>query len=356
MKKIIPFILLLFLCLACKNDMNSSQTANAENTTQANSEKPEFAIIIHGGAGTILKKNMTPEREAAYKAKLEEAIRIGYNVLKSGGSSLDAVTKTINVMEDSPLFNAGKGAVFTNAETNELDASIMDGKTLNAGASAGTTTVRNPIDLARAIMEKSEHVMLSGKGAETFAKQQGLTTVDPEYFYTENRFNSLIRIKDKEKTELDHDGKTAFYDSFIKDSKFGTVGCAALDKNGNLAAGTSTGGMTNKRYGRIGDAPIIGSGTYANNATCAVSSTGWGEYFIRAQVAHDISAMMEYKGISLKEASKIVIQDKLTKLGGTGGIVAVDKDGNMVMEFNTAGMYRATMNDKGELVIGIYEQ
>jgi len=356
MKKIIPFILLLFLCLACKNDMNSSQTANAENTTQANSEKPEFAIIIHGGAGTILKKNMTPEREAAYKAKLEEAIRIGYNVLKSGGSSLDAVTKTINVMEDSPLFNAGKGAVFTNAETNELDASIMDGKTLNAGASAGTTTVRNPIDLARAVMEKSEHVMLSGKGAETFAKEQGLTTVDPEYFYTENRFNSLIRIKDKEKTELDHDGKTAFYDSFIKDSKFGTVGCAALDKNGNLAAGTSTGGMTNKRYGRIGDAPIIGSGTYANNATCAVSSTGWGEYFIRAQVAHDISAMMEYKGISLKEASKIVIQDKLTKLGGTGGIVAVDKDGNMVMEFNTAGMYRATMNDKGELVIGIYEQ
>jgi len=356
MKKIIPFILLLFLCLACKNDMNSSQTANAENTTQANSEKPEFAIIIHGGAGTILKKNMTPEREAAYKAKLEEAIRIGYNVLKSGGSSLDAVTKTINVMEDSPLFNAGKGAVFTNAETNELDASIMDGKTLNAGASAGTTTVRNPINLARAVMEKSEHVMLSGKGAETFATEQGLTTVDPEYFYTENRFNSLIRIKDKEKTELDHDGKTAFYDSFIKDSKFGTVGCAALDKNGNLAAGTSTGGMTNKRYGRIGDAPIIGSGTYANNATCAVSSTGWGEYFIRAQVAHDISAMMEYKGISLEEASKIVIQDKLTELGGTGGIVAVDKDGNMVMEFNTAGMYRATMNDKGELVIGIYEQ
>jgi len=356
MKKIIPFILLLFLCLACKNDMNSSQTANAENTTQANSEKPEFAIIIHGGAGTILKKNMTPEREAAYKAKLEEAIRIGYNVLKSGGSSLDAVTKTINVMEDSPLFNAGKGAVFTNAETNELDASIMDGKTLNAGASAGTTTVRNPINLARAVMEKSEHVMLSGKGAETFATEQGLTTVDPEYFYTESRFNSLIRIKDKEKTELDHDGKTAFYDSFIKDSKFGTVGCAALDKNGNLAAGTSTGGMTNKRYGRIGDAPIIGSGTYANNATCAVSSTGWGEYFIRAQVAHDISAMMEYKGISLEEASKIVIQDKLTELGGTGGIVAVDKDGNMVMEFNTAGMYRATMNDKGELVIGIYEQ
>ncbi|MDC0007154.1 isoaspartyl peptidase/L-asparaginase, partial [Winogradskyella sp.] len=186
--------------------------------------------------------------------------------------------------------------------------------------------------------------------------EQGLTLVEPSYFYTENRFNSLKRAKDKEKIELDHDGKTAFYDPYIKDSKYGTVGCAALDKNGNLAAGTSTGGMTNKRYGRIGDAPIIGSGTYANNATCAVSSTGWGEYFIRAQVAHDISALMEYKGLSLKEASKIVIQDKLTDLGGTGGIIAVDKNGNMVMEFNTAGMYRATMNDKGELTIGIYEK
>jgi beta-aspartyl-peptidase (threonine type) len=299
---------------------------------------------------------MTPEREAAYQAKLEEAIRVGYEVLKNGGSSLDAVEKTINVMEDSPLFNAGKGAVFTNAETNELDASIMDGKTLNAGASAGTTNVRNPINLARTIMEKSEHVMLSGKGAETFAEEQGLTLVDPEYFFTENRFKSLQRIKDKEKKALDYDAKTAFYDPYIKDSKYGTVGCAALDKNGNLAAGTSTGGMTNKRYGRIGDAPIIGSGTYANNATCAVSSTGWGEYFIRAQVAHDISAMMEYKGLSLKEASRIVIQDKLTDLGGTGGIIAVDKNGNMVMEFNTAGMYRATMNDQGELTIGIYKE
>tara|TARA_R110002074_G_scaffold177570_3_gene341166 strand:- start:1516 stop:2295 length:780 start_codon:yes stop_codon:yes gene_type:complete len=259
-------------------------------------------------------------------------------------------------MEDSPLFNAGKGAVFTNAETNELDASIMDGKTLNAGASAGTTTVRNPINLARAVMEKSEHVMLSGKGAETFAKEQGLDIVEPSYFFTENRFKSLQRIKDREKTELDHDAKIAFYDPYIKDSKFGTVGCAALDKNGNLAAGTSTGGMTNKRYGRIGDAPIIGAGTYANNATCAVSSTGWGEYFIRAMVAHDISALMEYKGLSLQEASRVVIQDKLTDLGGTGGIIAVDKNGNMVMEFNTTGMYRATMNDEGKLTVGIYKE
>ena len=354
MKKILTFILTILLCFSCNHSEKSNDISNTETSKEPLTKTQEFAIIIHGGAGTILKKNMTPEKEAAYQAKLEEAIRVGYEILKNGGSSLDAVEKTINVMEDSPLFNAGKGAVFTNAETNELDASIMDGKTLNAGASAGTTTVRNPINLARAIMEKSEYVMLSGEGAETFAKEQGLTLVEPSYFYTENRFNSLKRAKDKEKIELDHDGKTAFYDPYIKDSKYGTVGCAALDKNGNLAAGTSTGGMTNKRYGRIGDAPIIGSGTYANNATCAVSSTGWGEYFIRAQVAHDISALMEYKGLSLKEASKIVIQDKLTDLGGTGGIIAVDKNGNMVMEFNTAGMYRAFIGSDGELIVKIY--
>jgi len=359
MKNPIFLVLILFSFFTCKNDVKPNENEKSEVTktsTENSTENPEFAIVIHGGAGTILKKNMTPEREVAYQAKLEEAIRVGYEILKNGGSSLDAVEKTINVMEDSPLFNAGKGAVFTNAETNELDASIMDGKTLNAGASAGTTTVRNPINLARAVMEKSEHVMLSGKGAEIFAEEKGLEIVKPEYFYTESRFNSLQRIKDKEKTELDHDSKTAFYDPIIKDSKYGTVGCAALDKNGNLAAGTSTGGMTNKRYGRIGDAPIIGSGTYANNETCAISSTGWGEYFIRAQVAHDISAMMEYKNISLAEASKEVIQNKLTNLGGTGGIIGVDKYGKMVMEFNTAGMYRATMNDKGELNIGIYEK
>lgn len=366
MKKIIPLILVLFVCFACKNENNSEAISKVETMSETANEQPEFAIIIHGGAGTILKKNMTPEKEAAYKAKLEEAIRVGYEILKNGGSSLDAVTKTINVMEDSPLFNAGKGAVFTNAETNELDASIMDGKTLNAGASAGTTNVRNPIDLARAVMDNSKHVMLSGKGAEIFAEEQGLTLVDPSYFYTENRLESLKRVKEREAkastssaTKADKiDTESAyldFYDADIKDSKFGTVGCAALDKNGNLAAGTSTGGMTNKRYGRIGDAPIIGSGTYANNATCAVSSTGWGEYFIRAQVAHDISALMEYKGLSLKDAAKIVL-DKVKTLGGDGGIVAVDKNGNMVADFNTAGMYRATMNDKGELTIGIYEE
>ena len=351
MNKIILLFIFSVVFNSCKQEGNEQTVENKSEQSKA-----EFSIVIHGGAGTILKKNMTPEKEAAYKAKLEEAIRTGYEVLKSGGTSLDAVTKTINVMEDSPLFNAGKGAVFTNAGTNELDASIMDGKTLNAGASAGTTTVRNPIDLAREIMGNSPHVMLAGNGADTFAKEQGLEIVDPEYFHTERRFNSLQKTKEMEKIELDHDDKTAFYDADIKDSKFGTVGCAALDKHGNLAAGTSTGGMTNKRWGRIGDSPIIGAGTYANNNTCAVSGTGWGEYFIRAMVAYDISALMEYKGLSLQGASQEVIQNKLTKLGGTGGIVAVDKNGNFAMEFNTAGMYRATMNDKGELVVKIYKE
>ncbi|MDT0647391.1 isoaspartyl peptidase/L-asparaginase [Zunongwangia sp. F260] len=356
MKKILLFFsfCLFFAC-------NENTSAEAGTTSEANSENiqkkdsvPNFGIVIHGGAGTILKENMSDSLENAYKAKLEEAIRTGHKILADGGTALEAVQRTINIMENSPLFNAGKGAVFTNEGTNELDASIMDGETLNAGAVAGVTTIKNPINLAYEVMVNSEHVMLAGKGAERFAKEQGIEIVDPEYFYTENRFRSLQRIKDREKTELDHDGKTAFIDPYIKDSKFGTVGCAALDKNGNLAAGTSTGGMTNKRYNRIGDAPIIGAGTYANNKTCAVSSTGWGEFFIRGMVAHDISAMMEYKGVSLEEAAREVIQEKIPDLGGDGGIIAIDHEGNVAMEFNTAGMYRAKMNNKGELEIGIY--
>ncbi|WP_445748129.1 isoaspartyl peptidase/L-asparaginase family protein [Polaribacter sp.] len=327
------------------------------NSTSKEEKINDFAIIIHGGAGTILKKNMTDEKEAAYKAKLEEAIKVGYNILKNGGTSTEAVLKTIQVMEESPLFNAGKGAVFTNAGTNELDASFMDGKTLNAGAVAGVKDVKSPIELAIKIMTDSEHVMLSGEGASAFAKEKGLEIVDPSYFYTEDRFQSLQKILNQEKTQLDHDAKKAsFYDPNIKDSKFGTVGCVALDKNGNIAAGTSTGGMTNKRWGRIGDAPIIGSGTYANNNTCGVSSTGWGEYFIRSQVAYDISAQMEYQKKSLKEATKDVIQNKLTKLGGTGGVVALDKNGFMSFEFNTEGMYRASMDEKGELIVKIYKE
>lgn len=348
MKKLFLLSLLSIFIFGC----NSEKKTTTSTTKKTN----EFAIIIHGGAGTILKENMTPETEKAYKDKLTESIKAGHKILQNGGSSVDAVVKAIQVMEDSPLFNAGKGAVFTHHETNELDASIMTGEDLNAGAVAGVMNVKNPIALARKIMEDSPHVMLSGKGASVFAKEKGLEIVEPKYFYTDRRFKALQKVKDKMKAELDHDEKTAFYDTDIKDYKFGTVGCVALDKNGNITAGTSTGGMTNKRWNRIGDSPIIGAGTYANNATCGVSSTGWGEYFIRLGVAQDISHLMEYKGISLAEATNEVIQKKLTKLGGTGGVVALDKNGNMVADFNTAGMYRATMNDKGEIEVKIYKE
>jgi beta-aspartyl-peptidase (threonine type) len=297
---------------------------------------------------------MSDSLENAYKVKLKEAISTGYKILKNGGTSLDAVTHTINVMENSPLFNSGKGAVFTHDGTNELDASIMDGKTLNAGAVSGVKHIKNPINLARDVMEKSPHVMLYGSGAEEFARTLGYKMMDTAYFFTEKRYKSLQRVIERQKNK--NEKKVSFADPFIKDSKFGTVGCAALDKHGNLAAGTSTGGMTNKRWNRIGDSPIIGAGTYANNATCAVSATGWGEYFIRGVVAYDISALMEYKGLSLQEAAKEVIQKKVPAMGGDGGIVAIDKNGNVAMEFDTAGMYRATMNAKGELVIWIYKE
>lgn len=342
MKNLLLFSTLLVLLPTCKD--NTEQETSTPEKTNA------FAIVIHGGAGNITPENLSDEQQAEYKAKLTEAITIGYTVLKAGGSSLDAVEQTIHVLEDSPLFNAGKGAVFTNAETNELDASIMDGKTLNAGASAGTKTVKNPISLARAIMEKSPHVMLSGEGAERFAQEQNLELVSPDYFSTEKRLNSIKKIKEAEKKET-----TAFLLPKENDWKFGTVGCVALDKNGNIAAGTSTGGMTNKRWGRIGDSPIIGAGTYANNTTCGVSSTGWGEFFIRAVVAHDISALMEYKGISLKEAARKVIQEKIPKLGGDGGIIAIDHWGNIVMEFNTSGMFRASMDENGTLNVHMFK-
>ncbi|WP_224488415.1 isoaspartyl peptidase/L-asparaginase family protein [Robertkochia flava] len=344
----------MLLIISCKQ--TETQPAAEQEATKPVSEKPPIGIVIHGGAGTILKENMTAEQEAAYKEKLEEAVTAGYKVLEEGGESLDAVIAAIQVMEESPLFNAGIGAVFTHEGKNELDASIMNGKDLNAGAVSGISRVKSPIQLARTVMEKSEHVMLSGTGAEAFAQEQGLEMVDPDYFYTERRMESLKRAIEREKVELDHDGQAAFYDPFIKNSKYGTVGCVALDKNGNLAAGTSTGGMTNKRYNRIGDAPIIGAGTYANNVSCAVSSTGWGEYFIRGVVAYDIAAKMEYQKIPLQQASKEVIQDKLTAMGGTGGIIAIDKSGEISMEFNTPGMYRASIDSEGQLNIGIYEK
>ena len=311
-----------------------------------------FGIVIHGGAGTLLRKNITPEKEAAYREKLTEAIQVGYEILKNGGSSQEAVEKTIHVMEDSPLFNAGKGAVLTAEETIELDASFMNGETLDAGAIAGVRTIKHPISAAIKVMESSSHVMLSGQGADQFAAEQGLEIVAPEYFYTEQRKEALNRVKEAERKG----GESASLEQeFLKNQRYGTVGCAALDKNGNLSAGTSTGGMTNKKWNRIGDAPIIGAGTYANNATCAISATGWGEFFIRSVVAHDISALMEYKGLSIQEAARIVIHEKVAKLGGDGGVVGIDHQGNVAMEMNTPGMYRAHINSMGNLTVKIYK-
>lgn len=309
----------------------------------------EFALVIHGGAGYQTRASISPELDSLVRGKMEEALQVGYGILKNGGKSLDAVEQTIKVLEDSPLFNAGKGAVFTNNETNELDASIMDGSNLDAGAVAGATKVRNPIAAARKVMEGSPHVLLSGEGANKFAQEKGLRIVDPKYFATEENLHRVQKIKEEALK------KSAAILEKYPDYKFGTVGCAALDKNGNIAAGTSTGGMTNKKWNRIGDAPIIGAGTYANNKTCGVSSTGHGEYFIRAAVAHDISARMEYKKIGLSQAAKEVVQEKLLKMKGAGGIIAVDKLGNIEMNFNTPGMYRAFIDENGKVYTGIYK-
>lgn len=314
-------------------------------------KQQDYALAIHGGAGTILKKNMTPEREKAYLEKLNEALDAGEKVLKAGGSAEDAVVQTIMIMENSTLFNAGKGAVFTNEGRNELDASFMEGKTMNAGAVGGLTNVKNPILAARAVMEQSEHVLLTGKGAELFSKEAGLEIVDPKYFYTDRRWESLQRAIKAERVELSEDEKAK-----DPEKKHGTVGAVALDKNGNLVAGTSTGGMTNKRYNRFGDVPIIGAGTYANNNTCAVSCTGHGEYFIRWAVAHDISAMMEYKGVDLETAGNAVINGKLVEAKGSGGAICVDKYGNVSLPFNSAGMYRGYVKADGDRKVAIYKE
>ena len=292
-----------------------------------------YGLVIHGGAGTITREKMSPEKEAEYREKITEALTVGYEILEKGNSSLDAVEAVVRIMEDSPLFNAGKGAVFTNAGTNELDASIMDGNTLQAGAVAGVKTVKNPISAARKVMEKTWHVMLSGDGADHFAAEQGLEIVDNNYFYTERRWNALKKAQEEE--------------------KHGTVGCVALDKKGNIAAGTSTGGLTNKRWGRIGDTPIIGAGTYANNETCGVSGTGQGEYFIRGNIAYDVSALMIYRSLTVKDAAGQVI-DKLSERGGNGGLIAMDKNGKIAMSFNTEGMYRGYRVNGSESVIKIY--
>lgn len=301
----------------------------------------KFGIVIHGGAGKIVKGSMSPEKEAEYRAKLNEVLTTGYKILSEGRSSLDAVQAVIKLMEDSPLFNAGKGAVLTEKGVAELDASIMDGKTLAAGAAAGIKHVKSPITLARLVMEKSPHVMMIGDGAEEFAKENDLEMVENEYFITKERWESyqkaLKREEEKKKIE-----------------KHGTVGAVALDKSGNIAAGTSTGGMMMKKFGRVGDAPIIGAGTYANNNTCGVSATGSGEYFIRIGVAKDISAMMEYKGMKLLDASEAVIK-KVGQLGGYGGVICMDKDGNVAMPFNTEGMYRGYYMSGGKPVVLMYE-
>ncbi len=315
-----------------------------------------FGFAIHGGAGTILKSDLTPEMEKEYRTKLTEALLAGYTILKNDGNSLDAVEAAIRIMEDSPLFNAGNGAVFTNEGTIELDASIMDGRTLKAGAVASVKHLKNPITVARLVMEQSPHVLMVGDGAEAFAKEKGIEMMPAEYFRTDRRLQELQKEKEKEKREADQPGKTsqALDSEFADVSKFGTVGAVALDKRGNLAAGTSTGGKTNKKFGRVGDSPIIGAGTYANNNTCAVSGTGDGEYFIRSVVAYDVSALMEYKGKSLKEASNAVIE-KVGKLGGTGGIIAIDRQGNVSMPFNSEGMYRGYVGVDGKPVVEIYK-
>jgi beta-aspartyl-peptidase (threonine type) len=317
----------------------------------------KYAMVIHGGAGTILKKNMTPEKEKAYTAALTQALTAGYKKIKEGKSSLDAVEAAINILEDNPLFNAGKGAVFTHDGRNEMDAAIMNGKDLSAGAVAGVTIVKNPITAARAVMEKSEHVMMAGPGAEKFAKEAGLEIVDPKYFFTKERWQGLQKVikEDSLKNKLGHSFNDSKLGTINKDYKFGTVGAVALDKDGNLAAGTSTGGMTNKKYGRIGDSPIIGAGTYANNKTVGVSCTGWGEFYIRNVVAYDLSALMEYKGLSVEDAARIEIQ-KVGDMGGDGGLIALDKNGNVAMPFNTEGMYRGTVTTNGKIEIKIYKE
>lgn len=313
-----------------------------------------YCIVVHGGAGTITKKSMTPALEKAYREKLSEALQAGNDTLFKGGTCVAAVEVSIRILEDSPLFNAGKGSVFTNDGKQEMDASIMEGKGLMAGAVAGVRTIKNPISAAKAVMEQSPHVMMTGRGAEKFAKEKGLEIVDTSYFFEEKRWKQLQKIKEQERQKLDHSDTTGYYE-VMRDYKFGTVGAVALDMYGNIAAGTSTGGMTNKRFGRVGDSPVIGAGTYASNKTCAVSCTGHGEYFIRAAVAHDISALMEYKGYTVEQAAKEVVLNKLVKMGGEGGVIALDANGNFAMIFNTEGMYRGYMKKSGKPEVFIYK-
>ena len=351
--KVLPYCVLAAILFSAAAQSGADDRSPLPSTTvgKGNMETPPkiTRLVIHGGAGTIDRAKMTPEAEPAYRSALERSLSAGYEILRAGGSSLDATEAAVRVLEDDPHFNAGKGAVFTSAGTNELDAAIMDGKTLKAGAVASVKRIKNPIALARLVMEKSPHVLLDCAGAEAFAKENGIELVDPKYFFTQERWDALQRAQAAAK-----EGGSAGNKYIISDQdRHGTVGAVALDQNGNLAAATSTGGMTNKRPGRIGDSPVIGAGTYANNATCAVSATGDGEYFIRAAVGHNISALMEYRGLSLAEASSAAL-DQVAKLGGTGGLIALDHRGEMAMPFNTAGMYRGHVDPTGKFIVEIY--
>ncbi len=314
----------------------------------------KYVLVVHGGAGTITKEMMSPEKEKAYKEKLTEALKAGYAQLQNGKSSVEAVEAAIVVLEDSPLFNAGKGSVFTSDGKNEMDASVMVGKDKSAGAVAGVKTIKNPIKAAIAVMQKSGHVMLSGEGAEKFASEQGLEIVKPEYFWTKDRWEALQKAKQKESEKKP---KTASQNSkpdyFLIDQKFGTVGAVAIDKNGNITAGTSTGGMTNKKWNRIGDSPIIGAGTYANSQV-GISGTGWGEYFIRSTAGRTIAAKVEYQNKNIQQAAQETI-DEIQKMGGDGGVIALDKDGNIAMPFSSDGMYRGAVTENGEIEVEIYK-
>jgi L-asparaginase / beta-aspartyl-peptidase len=368
MKAIILLLGVILGTAGCSNDRHLEGPLSGQETMKNGGH---IGLVVHGGAGVIRQGSLSAEREAAYRATLTEAYMAGYGVLEKGGKSMEAVEAVIRVLEDSPMFNAGKGAVFNADGKNEMDASVMDGKTLAAGAVAGVHHVKNPIVLARKVMEKSPHVMLAGDGAEVFAKQEGVELVEAQYFWTQARWDELQRAKEAERKKAEtqpigrdpsanmSSGAPTPQDmppdrnDMPPGSHYGTVGCVALDKEGNIAAGTSTGGMTNKKWGRVGDSPIIGAGTYADNRTCGVSATGWGEYFIRVGVARDMAAMMEYKGMSVQAAADAVIK-KVGALGGDGGVIALDKAGHVGIAFNTEGMYRAYMGKDGKVVVEIY--
>lgn len=346
MKTLLSLILLFLFCACETPERKSPQSENM---------KGKFAIAIHGGAGNLVKMKLTPEEEESYKQALDAALNKGSSILANGGTSVEAVEAAITSLEDCPLFNAGKGAVFTHDGHNDLDAAIMNGENLECGAVAGVRRIKNPISLARKVMEKSEFILLQSEGAEEFAKEQGIEWIDTSYFFTQHRWEQLQEAIEDDKTELDHSEKKKASVDKPREEKFGTVGCVALDVHGNIAAGTSTGGLTNKRYGRIGDSPLIGSGTYADNATCAVSCTGKGEDFIRLNVAHDIASMMRYAELDIQSACDSVVMKKLKDIKGRGGCIAIDQLGNIAMPFTTTGMFRGSVGINGEKKIALYE-